>query len=46
MLCLGALVLVIGVAELQKGPKQLWGYINIIASVFVFFVSIQWFLLN
>lgn len=43
---LGAMLLVIGLAELQKDRKGFWAYINIIASLFAFFVSIQGFLLR
>lgn len=43
---LGALMLVIGLAELQKDRKRFWGYMSIIVSLYAFFVSIQGFLLN
>ncbi|MFD4817714.1 DUF3953 domain-containing protein [Peribacillus butanolivorans] len=43
---LGALMLVIGLAELQKDRKRFWGYMSIIISLYAFFVSIQGFLLN
>ncbi|MFJ7994425.1 DUF3953 domain-containing protein [Peribacillus frigoritolerans] len=46
MLFLGALILVTGLAELQKDRKDFWGYMNIVISLFVFFVSIQGFLRN
>ncbi|MGM0890749.1 DUF3953 domain-containing protein [Peribacillus simplex] len=46
MLFLGALILVTGLAELQKDRKDFWGYMNIVISLFVFFVSIQGFLMN
>ncbi|MDM5360718.1 DUF3953 domain-containing protein [Peribacillus sp. ACCC06369] len=46
MLFLGALILVTGFAELQKDRKGFWGYMNIVISLFVFFVSIQGFLMN
>ncbi|MEY8755513.1 YczI family protein [Peribacillus frigoritolerans] len=43
MFFLGALILVIGLAELQK-DRKVWGYMNIVISLFVFFASIQAFL--
>ncbi|MEJ9228795.1 DUF3953 domain-containing protein [Peribacillus butanolivorans] len=43
---LGALMLVTGLAELQKDRKRFWGYMCIIVSLYAFFVSIQGFLLN
>ncbi|MCK2020899.1 DUF3953 domain-containing protein [Peribacillus frigoritolerans] len=45
MFFLGALILVIGLAELQK-DRKVWGYMNIFISLFVFFASIQAFLMN
>ncbi|MEB2630684.1 YczI family protein [Peribacillus frigoritolerans] len=45
MFFLGALILVIGLAELQK-DRKVWGYMNIVISLFVFFASIQDFLMN
>ncbi|MET1180795.1 MULTISPECIES: DUF3953 domain-containing protein [Bacillales] len=46
MLFLGALMLVTGLAELQKDRKGFWGYMSMVVSAFLFFVSIQGFLLN
>lgn len=46
LLVLGVSSLFTGVSELQKDKKAFWGYMNIIVSLFVFFVSIQGFLLN
>ncbi len=46
MFFLGALILVTGLSELQKDRKGFWGYMNIVISLFIFFVSIQGFLLN
>ncbi|PEJ33297.1 hypothetical protein CN689_12260 [Peribacillus butanolivorans] len=43
---LGALMLVTGLAELQKDRKRFWGYMSIIVSLYAFFVSIHGFLLN
>ncbi|WP_328178408.1 YczI family protein [Peribacillus frigoritolerans] len=45
MLFLGALMLVIGLAELQKDRKGFGGYMCIVVSLFLFFVSIQDFLI-
>ncbi|MEK4534549.1 DUF3953 domain-containing protein [Peribacillus sp. FSL K6-1552] len=36
MFFLGALILVIGLAELQKDRKGFWGYMNIAISLFIF----------
>ncbi|MFD4820915.1 DUF3953 domain-containing protein [Peribacillus butanolivorans] len=43
MLFLGAIMLVTGLAELQKDRK---GYMSIVVSSFLFFVSILGFLMN
>ncbi|MEC0275344.1 DUF3953 domain-containing protein [Peribacillus frigoritolerans] len=43
MFFLGALILVIGLAELQK-DRKVWGYMNIVISLFVFFFYIPYFL--
>ncbi|MCP1493194.1 DUF3953 domain-containing protein [Peribacillus frigoritolerans] len=43
---LGALILVTGFAELQKSRKGFVGYMSIVVSLFVFFVSIKVFLLH
>lgn len=45
-LLLGLIILLGGIRELQKDRKNFWGYIGIIASLFVFFVSIQGFLIK
>ncbi|MFY0804774.1 DUF3953 domain-containing protein [Peribacillus frigoritolerans] len=42
----GELILVTGLSELQKDQKGFWGYMNIVISLFIFFVSIQGFLMN
>ncbi|MGM1033685.1 MAG: DUF3953 domain-containing protein [Bacillota bacterium] len=44
MLFLGAIMLVTGLAELQKDRKGFWGYMSLVASSFLFYVSIQGFL--
>ncbi len=36
----GVLTLVLGLIELKKDKKSFWGFINIGASAFVFFVVI------
>ncbi|MFE4709109.1 DUF3953 domain-containing protein [Peribacillus simplex] len=46
MFFLGALILVTGLAELQKDRKGFWGYMNIAISLFVFLASIQYLLMN
>ncbi|MFF2590604.1 DUF3953 domain-containing protein [Peribacillus butanolivorans] len=46
MFFLGALILVTGFSELQKDRKGFWGYMNIVISLFIFFVSIEGFLMN
>ncbi|GAB4074462.1 hypothetical protein GCM10028778_19650 [Barrientosiimonas marina] len=46
MLGLGISTLITGVVELQNDKKAFWGYMSIIVSLFMFFVSIQGFLLN
>lgn len=46
MFFLGALILVTGLSELQKDRKGFWGYMNIVISLFIFFVSVQGFLLT
>lgn len=46
MLFLGAFMLVTGLVELQKDRKRFEGYMFIIVSLFIFFVSIQGLLLN
>ncbi|MFS0605579.1 DUF3953 domain-containing protein [Peribacillus frigoritolerans] len=46
MLFLRSIMLVTGLAELQKDRKGFWGYMSIVVSSFLFFVSIQGFLVN
>jgi len=46
MFSLGVTMLMAGLMGLKRKPKSFWGYMNIAASLFVFFVSIQGFLLN
>ncbi|MGF9975859.1 DUF3953 domain-containing protein [Viridibacillus arvi] len=46
MFFLGAFMLVMGLDELQKDRKRFEGYMCIIVSMFIFFVSIQGFLLD
>ncbi|WP_318566469.1 DUF3953 domain-containing protein [Peribacillus simplex] len=44
MLFLGAIMLVTGLAELQKDRKGFWGYMNIVISLFIFIFYIPYFL--
>lgn len=46
MLFLGGLMLVMALEELKKKRKSTIGYVLIVISLFVFFVSVQGFLLN
>jgi hypothetical protein len=46
MLFVGALMLVTRLVEIQKDRKEFLGYLNIIGSIFIFFVSIQLFLIE
>lgn len=46
ILSLGAFMLVTGLVELQKDRRKFEGYMCIVASLFIFFVSIQGFLFN
>ncbi|WP_068677554.1 DUF3953 domain-containing protein [Oceanobacillus sp. Castelsardo] len=45
MLSLSTLLLIIGIDEIKKHGKASWGYINIIVSLFGYYVSIQGFLI-
>ncbi|MEC5425871.1 YczI family protein [Virgibacillus sp. C22-A2] len=45
MFFMGAMLLVMGISEIRKERKRI-GFISIIVSLFVFYVSIQGFLLN
>ena len=46
MFFLGVLMLVMGLSELQEDRKRIIGYMLIILSMFIFFVTIQDLLLN
>ncbi|MGO4543121.1 DUF3953 domain-containing protein [Paenibacillus sp. 2TAB19] len=46
MLFLALFMMVAGLEELQKKDKRFLGYMSIIASFFVIFVSIQGFILK
>ena len=46
MLFLGAFMLATGLSELQKDRKRFEGYMFIVVSLFIFFVSLQGFLFN
>jgi len=45
MFFMGVMVLTIGISEIQKERRRM-GFISIIVSIFVFYVSIQGFLLD
>ncbi|WP_308017484.1 YczI family protein [Alkalihalobacillus deserti] len=45
MLFAGLLMLIVGLIEFKKERKE-YGYLSIIVSIFLFFVSFQGFLLN
>ncbi|NHW38476.1 DUF3953 domain-containing protein [Paenibacillus aceris] len=44
MLFLAIFMLVTGLVEHQRNRKGLWGYLSILVSLFILFVSIQGFL--
>lgn len=46
MLFLGAFMLISGLSEQQKDRKRFEGYMFLTVSIFIFFVSLQGFLLN
>ncbi|QFK71339.1 DUF3953 domain-containing protein [Pradoshia sp. D12] len=46
MMVLSFFILTTGLIELQKDKKAFWGYMSIGVSGFVFYVSIQGFLLS
>lgn len=45
MLFLGLMMLVMGLRDFQKGKKA-YGWLSIVACIFILFVSVQSFLLN
>lgn len=45
MFFMGIMILTIGISEIQRERKRM-GFISIIVSIFVFYVSMQDFLLN
>ena len=45
MFFMGAMLLIMGISEIKKKRKRT-GFISIIVSLFVFYVSMQGFLLN
>lgn len=45
MLFMGAMLLVMGISEIKKKRKRI-GFFSIIVSLFVFYVSMQGFLIN
>ncbi|MGE6370562.1 DUF3953 domain-containing protein [Planococcus kocurii] len=46
MLILGVLMLVAGFERIQRDRKEFWGYMFVVISLFVFFVSAQGFIVN
>ncbi|UUZ86580.1 DUF3953 domain-containing protein [Paenibacillus sp. P26] len=46
LLFLGLFMLVSGVSQLQGNGKRVWGYASIAASLFIFYASIQGFMLK
>jgi len=46
MLILGVLMLAAGFERIQKDRKEFWGYMFVVISLFIFFVSAQGFIVN
>jgi len=46
MLTLGMLMLIAGFERIQNDRKEFWGYMFVITSLFLFFVSAQGFIVN
>ena len=46
MLTMGIFILVAGFEKIQKDRKEFWGYMFVIVSLFIFFVSAQGFIVN
>ncbi len=46
MLMLGMFMLVAGFEKIQSNRKECWGYMFVLASLFIFFVSAQGFIVN
>jgi len=46
MLFLAILMLVTGLIEYQRNRKGFWGYLSILVSLFILFVSIRGFFFN
>ncbi|RAZ69586.1 hypothetical protein DP119_02705 [Planococcus maitriensis] len=46
MLTMGIFMLVAGFEKIQKDRKEFWGYMFVIVSIFIFFVSAQGFIVN
>ncbi|TWT00222.1 DUF3953 domain-containing protein [Planomicrobium sp. CPCC 101079] len=46
MLTLGILLLVAGFKKIQKDRKEFWGYMFVLISLFIFFVSAQGFIIT
>ena len=45
-LTLGIFMLVAGFEKIQKDRKEFWGYMFVLISLFIFFVSAQGFIVN
>lgn len=46
MLTLGIFMLVAGFEKIQKDRKEFWGYMFVLVSLFILFVSAQGFIVN
>lgn len=46
MLTMGIFMLVAGFEKIQKDRKEFWGYMFVIVSLFILFVSAQGFIVN
>ncbi|MDN7243895.1 DUF3953 domain-containing protein [Planococcus sp. N017] len=43
---MGIFMLVVGFEKIQKNRKEFWGYMFILISLFIFFVSVQGLIMN
>lgn len=46
MLTMGIFILVAGFEKIQKDRKEFWGYMFVLVSLFILFVSAQGFIVN
>lgn len=46
MLTMGIFMLVAGFEKIQKDRKEFWGYMFVLVSLFILFVSAQGFIVN